>query len=66
MALIVYMGAVVQVLYYLGLTQIVSEKLGWLMQITLKTTAIESASIAANIFMSVVMALLVHNKPRTK
>ena len=54
--LVVYLGAVMSVLYYLGITQTVAAKMGWLMSITMKTTAIESTSLAANIFLSVVGA----------
>lgn len=52
MPLLIYMGAVTSILYYLGLTQWAACKLGWLMQVTMGTTAIESLNVAANIFLN--------------
>ena len=40
------------ILYYLGITQTVAAKMGWFVQITMKTTAIESLGVAANIFLN--------------
>ena len=40
------------ILYYLGITQVVASKLGWLVQVTMGTTAIESLSVAGNIFLN--------------
>lgn len=57
--LVVYLGAVMAVLYYIGLTTYVTEKVGWLMSISLQTTAVESMSLVANIFLSVVSIILV-------
>ena len=52
MPLLIYMGAVTSVLYYWGVTQWAVCKMGWLMQVTMGTTAVESFSTAANIFLS--------------
>lgn len=52
MPLLIYMGSVTSILYYLGVTQWAACKLGWLMQVTMGTTAIESLNVAANIFLN--------------
>ena len=52
--MVIYIGAVLGVFYYIGLTQWFCSKMGWLMSVTLKTTGIESVCLAANIFLSVV------------
>jgi len=51
MPLLVYLGAVMAILHYYGLTQLAACKLGWLMQKTLGTTAIETLNVCANIFL---------------
>jgi len=51
MPILIYLGSVMAILYYWGLTQWAACKLGWLMQISLGTTAIESLNTAANIFL---------------
>ena len=52
MAVLVYMGGVLSILYYYGLTQKVAAKTAWLMQVTLGTTAIETLGVASNIFLN--------------
>jgi len=51
MPLLIYLGSVMAILYYCGITQWAAYKLGWLMQISFGTTAIESLNTAANIFL---------------
>jgi len=52
--LVVFLAAFTAMMYHLGVTQLIIKKCGWLFEITMQTTAIESISIIANIFMSVV------------
>lgn len=52
MSLLIWIGSVMAVLYYVGFTQILAEKMAWLMLVTMKTTAIETLSVAANIFLN--------------
>lgn len=52
MPMLIYVGAVMSILYYFGLTQRVAGKVGWLMQLTLGTTAVETLSVSANIFLN--------------
>ena len=52
--MLIFFGTVMAVLYHIGVTQFFSVKLGWLMRITTGTTAIESTSVASNIFLSLV------------
>ena len=52
--LVVHVGCSTAIFFHLGWIQSFSAKLGWLMKITLQTTAIESVSLAANIFLSTV------------
>jgi len=47
------------ILYYWGAIQWVAIRLGWLMSISLQTTAIESISLVVNIFLSVVCITIV-------
>jgi nucleoside transporter len=49
--IIIYFGAIVSVLYYLGIIQAVLSKVAWLMQNTVGTTAAESLNAAACIFL---------------
>ena len=65
--MLIYVGAVMGILYYLGITQVVASKLGWLVQITMGTTAIESLSVAGNIFLNgVYITILFHCMPNVK
>ena len=52
MAVLVYMGGVLSILYYYGLTQRIAAKTAWLMQVSLGTTAIETLGVASNIFLN--------------
>ena len=52
--LVIYLGAVMAIFYYTGLTQLVASKTAWLMQKTLQISAVESLSLTANVFLSVV------------
>ena len=50
--MIIYMGAVMSTLYYMGITQMLAGKMAWLMQKTMGTTAIETLGVASNIFLN--------------
>lgn len=49
--IIIYFGAIVSVLYYLGIIEFVLSRVAWLMQYTVGTTAAESLNAAACIFL---------------
>ncbi|CAF1417320.1 unnamed protein product [Adineta ricciae] len=49
-SIIIFLGSVINMLYYLGVMQYVIGKIAWLMQKCLNTTAAESMNAAANIF----------------
>ncbi|CAF1009470.1 unnamed protein product [Adineta steineri] len=49
-SIIIFLGSVINVLYYLGAMQYIIGKIAWLMQKCLDTTAAESMNAAANIF----------------
>ncbi|CAF2016171.1 unnamed protein product [Rotaria magnacalcarata] len=49
-AIIIFLGAVINTLYYFGSMQYIIGKIAWLMQKCLNTTAAESLNAAANIF----------------
>ena len=49
--IIIYFGAIVGVLYYLGVIEFVLSRIAWLMQYTVGTTAVESLNAAACIFL---------------
>ncbi|CAF4691464.1 unnamed protein product, partial [Rotaria sp. Silwood1] len=51
-SIIIFLGSVINVLYYLGAMQYVIGKIAWLMQKCLNTTAAESMNAAANIFVA--------------
>ncbi|VDM38070.1 unnamed protein product [Toxocara canis] len=48
---IIYFGAIVSLLYYYGIMQLLLKKMAWLMQVTLGTTATESFNACACIFL---------------
>ncbi|CAF3986472.1 unnamed protein product [Adineta steineri] len=52
-SIIIFLGAVINVLYYLGVMQYVIGKIAWFMQKTLNTTAAESRNAAASIFVGI-------------
>lgn len=49
--MILFFSFFIQILYYYGTMQWVVLKLGWLLQVTIGTTACESVNAAANIFL---------------
>ncbi|CAF2903876.1 unnamed protein product [Rotaria sp. Silwood2] len=49
-SIIIFLGSVINVLYYYGVMQYVIGKIAWIMQKCLNTTAAESMNAAANIF----------------
>ena len=55
--MIIFFGAVTNVLFYLGLMQWFIKKLAFLTQITLGVSAIESTVAIANIFVGMVSVL---------
>lgn len=61
MPLLIYIGMIMGILYYYGVTQIVAAKLGWFFMVTMGTTAIETLGVAANIFLNGVSE---YNVPR--
>lgn len=52
---IIFFSSVISVCYYLGIMQVVIKKIAWLMQITMKTSAVESLNAAGNIFVGQVL-----------
>ncbi|ELK31596.1 Sodium/nucleoside cotransporter 1 [Myotis davidii] len=50
--IIIFFSCVMSILYHLGLMQWVILKISWLMQVTMRTTAPETLSVAGNIFVS--------------
>ena len=63
--MIIYIGMLMTILYYYGATQWCALKLGWLFQVSMGTTAIESLAVASNIFLSGVSyaPLVTHSRP---
>jgi len=51
LSLIYFLSFFVSMLYYLGVLQFIVAKLGWLLSVTVGTTAAESMNAAANIFL---------------
>ncbi|XP_030843617.1 solute carrier family 28 member 3 [Strongylocentrotus purpuratus] len=56
--IIIYFSAVISVLYYWGVMQTVIQKVAWLMQRTMRTSASESLNAAGNIFVGMTEAPL--------
>ncbi|XP_029808440.1 sodium/nucleoside cotransporter 1 isoform X1 [Suricata suricatta] len=50
--IVIFFSCVMSILYYVGLMQWVIQKISWLMQATMGTTATETLSVAGNIFVS--------------
>ena len=48
----------ISMFYYLGAMQLLVTKMGWLLQVTVGTTACESMNAAANIFLGLAEAPL--------
>ena len=59
MPMLIYIGALLGLLYYYGITQCFAQKVGWLMRISTGTTAVESTSVAANIFLNMVTFIMI-------
>jgi len=55
---LVYFGAVVSLLYYYGVMQVVLKKMAWAMQKTMGTTATESLNACACVFLGMAEAPL--------
>lgn len=54
MPVVIFFSFFVSILYYYGVMQVVVQKLGWLLQVTIGTTACESISASGNIFLGMV------------
>ena len=52
---IIFFSSVISVLYYLGIMELVIKKIAWLMQVTMRTSAVESLNAAGNIFIGQVL-----------
>ena len=50
--MLIYVGAIMSILYYFGVTQLVAAKLAWAMAVVMGTTAIETMGVAANIMLN--------------
>ncbi|XP_022781914.1 solute carrier family 28 member 3-like isoform X2 [Stylophora pistillata] len=48
--IIIFFSSVISLCYYIGIMQVVIKKIAWLMQITMKTSGVESLNAAGNIF----------------
>ena len=48
--IIIFFSSVISLCYYVGIMQLIIKKIAWLMQITMKTSGVESLNAAANIF----------------
>ena len=57
--IVIYFSAVIGILYYWGLMQIIVCKIAWIMQFSMGTTAIESLNAATNIFIGMVSSPLI-------
>ena len=51
---IIFFSSFISVCYYIGIMQVVIRKIAWLMQITMKTSAVESLNAGGNIFVGLV------------
>nr|XP_061803942.1 solute carrier family 28 member 3-like [Nerophis lumbriciformis] len=51
MPILIFLSAVISVLYHLGLMQWLVSKIGFIMQVTMGTSPVESTAAAANIFL---------------
>ncbi|XP_020630749.1 solute carrier family 28 member 3-like isoform X2 [Orbicella faveolata] len=48
--IIIFFSSVISLCYYVGIMQLIIKKIAWLMQITMKTSGVESLNAAGNIF----------------
>ncbi|XP_067027107.1 solute carrier family 28 member 3-like isoform X1 [Acropora muricata] len=55
---IIFFSSFISVCYYIGIMQVVIRKIAWLMQITMKTSAVESLNAGGNIFVGLTEAPL--------
>ncbi|CAH1775584.1 unnamed protein product [Owenia fusiformis] len=56
--IVIFFSCIISVLYHLGFMQLITEKVAWVMQITMGTTAGESVNAAGNIFLAMTEAPL--------
>ena len=56
--MVIYIGAFLSMCTHFTVVQTIMAKFGWLMNVTFKTTGVESASLIANIFLSPVSLLI--------
>ena len=54
LSVVIFFSFCVSLLYYCGAMQVMVTKLGWLLQVTVGTTACESMNAAGNIFLGMV------------
>ena len=54
---VIFFSSVISVCYYAGIMQVVIKKIAWLMQVTMKTSGVESLNAAGNIFVGQVLCL---------
>lgn len=59
LSVIFFFSFFVNILYYWGVMQWIVQKIGWLLQISVGTTAAESMNAAANIFLGQVGRLTI-------
>lgn len=56
--MITFFSFFVAIFYYWGIMQVLVKKVGWLLQVTVGTTACESLNASANIFLGMVIIIL--------
>ena len=56
--MVVFASAMISVLYYVGVIQWLIRNIGWMMSVTMGTTAVESFNAAGNIFLGFVSIIL--------
>lgn len=61
MPTIIFFSSTVSVLYQLGVMHVIIGKVAWIMQVTMGTTAGESVTAAANIFLSQVHIIIAYS-----
>ena len=52
MSTLVYIGSILAILYYYGVTQTASAKMAWLMQRSVDTTGVESLAVTSNVVLN--------------
>ena len=58
MPVVIFFSFFVSILYYYGVMQVIVKQLGWLLQVSVGTTAAESISASGNIFLGMVSDFL--------